>query len=406
MRRAPTVAEGDAVGIAGQSGEAEWPTPYVHLGIRVSSAADGYVDPATLLPPRAVAPPPPPAAEAPVVAPSPGSGRGAGQRAPRRRRRPRRVQEPPRARPWVRERLRRCCRGPLLPHLETRPRRRAQQPRRRRRLRPSRVGRVPAEHGRARPTPGQRQQRPRDSGRSSVSAPVGRGGHADREPVPASRTAVQSAGSARLGVAGATATATAGSIGRYRHPVGVRTCRVLGCRAARPRAQTRRSARAVAKAAVSERRAGSVRPATEQAAASERLGGLGREARGSVDGLPASGAWHDGSRRMLAWIAAALVLLAGSIGGATWLLARLRRINGNGALLRHHTDLLRELDPAHRACVHDDCGGHPGPPPASAWRRNVLPDRGRRARREGGTRRSGAGLVAAGVRRPDRGRLA
>ena len=71
VAKGAAVAEGDAVGIAGQSGEAEWPTPYVHLGIRVSSAADGYVDPATLLPPRAVAPPPPPAAEAPVVAPAP-----------------------------------------------------------------------------------------------------------------------------------------------------------------------------------------------------------------------------------------------------------------------------------------------------------------------------------------------
>ena len=71
VAKGAAVAEGDAVGIAGQSGEAEWPTSYVHLGIRVSSAADGYVDPATLLPPRAVAPPPPPAAETPVVAPAP-----------------------------------------------------------------------------------------------------------------------------------------------------------------------------------------------------------------------------------------------------------------------------------------------------------------------------------------------
>ena len=36
----------------------EWPSPYVHLGIRTSDAADGYVDPLTLLPPRAVIPPP------------------------------------------------------------------------------------------------------------------------------------------------------------------------------------------------------------------------------------------------------------------------------------------------------------------------------------------------------------
>ena len=70
IAKGATVAEGDAVGVAGQSGDAEWPTPYVHLGIRVSSAADGYVDPATLLPPRAVVPPPP-AAAAPVVAATP-----------------------------------------------------------------------------------------------------------------------------------------------------------------------------------------------------------------------------------------------------------------------------------------------------------------------------------------------
>ena len=62
-----TVAEGQAIGVAGSTGDAEWPTPYVHLGVRVSSAADGYVDPTTLLPPRAVVPPP--AAVAPVAVP-------------------------------------------------------------------------------------------------------------------------------------------------------------------------------------------------------------------------------------------------------------------------------------------------------------------------------------------------
>ena len=43
VAKGATVAEGDAVGVAGQSGEVEWPTPYVHLGVRVSSAADGLV---------------------------------------------------------------------------------------------------------------------------------------------------------------------------------------------------------------------------------------------------------------------------------------------------------------------------------------------------------------------------
>ena len=69
VEKGATVSEGDAVGVAGGSGEVEWPAPYVHLGIRVSAAADGYLDPASLLPPRHVAPPP--TAPAPVVAPAP-----------------------------------------------------------------------------------------------------------------------------------------------------------------------------------------------------------------------------------------------------------------------------------------------------------------------------------------------
>ena len=77
IAKGATVAEGDAVGVAGQSGDAEWPTPYVHLGIRVSRQRDGYVDPATLLPPRAVVPPPPAAAGSGRGADA-GSGRGSG----------------------------------------------------------------------------------------------------------------------------------------------------------------------------------------------------------------------------------------------------------------------------------------------------------------------------------------
>ena len=65
------MTEGDPVGLAGANGDAEWPTPYVHLGIRVSAAADGYLDPATLLPPRTVLPPPStPPSPAPAPEPS------------------------------------------------------------------------------------------------------------------------------------------------------------------------------------------------------------------------------------------------------------------------------------------------------------------------------------------------
>ena len=77
VEKGEAVTEGARVGVAGASGESEWPAPYVHLGVRVAATADGYVDPATLLPPRAVLPvpehvtsehmTPAPAAPAPVA---------------------------------------------------------------------------------------------------------------------------------------------------------------------------------------------------------------------------------------------------------------------------------------------------------------------------------------------------
>ncbi len=66
-REAP-VAEGAPLGTVGPSGDAEHAEPYVHLGIRVTSDPNGYVDPLSLLPERAAAPPPPPA---PPAVPAP-----------------------------------------------------------------------------------------------------------------------------------------------------------------------------------------------------------------------------------------------------------------------------------------------------------------------------------------------
>src|SRR6185436_15408474 len=47
-----TVAEGAAVGTIGPSGDPEHTEPYVHLGLRIASDPQGYVDPALVLPPR------------------------------------------------------------------------------------------------------------------------------------------------------------------------------------------------------------------------------------------------------------------------------------------------------------------------------------------------------------------
>ena len=46
------VAEGEAVGTIGPSGDAEVEVPYVHLGVRRADDPKGYLDPLTLLPAR------------------------------------------------------------------------------------------------------------------------------------------------------------------------------------------------------------------------------------------------------------------------------------------------------------------------------------------------------------------
>ena len=56
VAKGASVAEGDAVATIGPSGDAEVAGPYMQLGIRHADQDQGYVDPQTLLPPRAQAP--------------------------------------------------------------------------------------------------------------------------------------------------------------------------------------------------------------------------------------------------------------------------------------------------------------------------------------------------------------
>lgn len=53
VAKGATIAEQDPVGTIGPSGTPEVAGPYVHLGIRVASDPNGYVDPLSLLPPAA-----------------------------------------------------------------------------------------------------------------------------------------------------------------------------------------------------------------------------------------------------------------------------------------------------------------------------------------------------------------
>ena len=71
VTKGAAVAEGDAVGTIGPSGDPEVATPYVHLGIRIASDEEGYLDPAGFLPARAATAPPSDAVPSPVPAPPP-----------------------------------------------------------------------------------------------------------------------------------------------------------------------------------------------------------------------------------------------------------------------------------------------------------------------------------------------
>ncbi|MGH3142816.1 MAG: murein hydrolase activator EnvC family protein, partial [Gaiellales bacterium] len=62
VSKGDAVREGAVVGSIGPSGTPEHRVPYVHLGIRVASDPNGYVNPLTLLPPRGAPAPPPPLA--------------------------------------------------------------------------------------------------------------------------------------------------------------------------------------------------------------------------------------------------------------------------------------------------------------------------------------------------------
>ena len=80
VRRGASVGEGEVVGSVGPSGDPEHAVPYVHLGVRVASEPEGYVDPLSLLPERrpAPAPSPSPAPESPAAPAAPPSGAAAG----------------------------------------------------------------------------------------------------------------------------------------------------------------------------------------------------------------------------------------------------------------------------------------------------------------------------------------
>ena len=301
VAKGAAVAEGDAVGVAGQSGEVEWPTPYVHLGIRVSSAADGYVDPATLLPPRAVAPPPCRRGSGRGAVAGPGRGPGGEPRSGAAH--AAQLRELLRARPWARERplhrLQAPDRRPAPPHLGM-PSATASATELggRRRLRPRRLGRPPAQHGRQERPERQQLAEPAGQRPGPVSASVGAsGGSGSAAAAPMLCRASRASRPAPATLSVGHASSAAVSPGVSGSTLRVRTAgpRSSGQRSA---ARMRRGRRRVAERRRPDVRAGTALAVTEHASASERLLRFGHEGRCRLRvRCAASGVAHDGSRR-------------------------------------------------------------------------------------------------------------
>ncbi|MSO95221.1 MAG: M23 family metallopeptidase [Thermoleophilia bacterium] len=390
-----SVSEGYVIGTAGTSGDPEWPLPYVHLGIRVSSAADGYVDPATLLPPRAVVPPPVPVTETPatvpvptpVVTPVPVVIPGTPEVIPGT---PEVIPGTPAPGPSVALPAATATAAPRgAVSAVTDPTTAVVVPV---------LAAVSGSVGRSPILSGGRPERsshvtPRVTLHGLDSRPSQTLDPSVRPPTHAPSVVADAAAPGRDGVLRDAGGAEVAVVpGLQRRPV------------RDPRSASVRPVGAPSMAAPVAASPPSPRPQDHSVAPHPGSPSVAFRDVSHLANAVRSGR-SDERGRNVCTVALGLVFLL-LVGVVAAVLARHRRIDSHGALLHHDTDLLRQLDAAHRARLHDDCGGHPRAEPATAWRRDVLSDRRRRARREGRPGRRGAGSVTAGVRRPDRGRLA
>src|SRR5918994_456843 len=358
VARGANVVEGDLVGRIGESSDAVTTAPHVHLGVRIVTDPDGYVDPLGLLPERQVVAAPE-RTPAPAPAPVPAAIAPAGDSA---------VPASP----------------PALPvgAAETAEPTGAAEP-------PASVSAAPAVSSSARaPRPATRApaaaEKAADEARRAAAPPRAR---TPSRPVGARPPASTSArGSLALSDAARVTRARAVAPGQApadrierRHP-----SRILPARPRVVAAAPRRHS--VPRDAIRPQVRATPNPSLALAAAGSDSNGDGAEPE---------------------WI---LLLLAGLAAGVAGIAARIARraapiIDGD-ELLPDDTDLLRQLDAPHRPRVHDDHGRHLRPPSQAARGGDVLPHGRRRARRQGGPCRSGRGAHGPGVRRPDRAGLA
>jgi Peptidase family M23 len=388
VAKGDSVDEGAPVGTMGFSGEPEHAVPSVHLGIRVASQAEGYVDPIGLLPTRPAAapaaPPTPAPAPAPVAAPAPPSAQPA----------PAPVSATPSVTPQPTPS---APTAPPLPIAEPGPTSTlpvaasAPSP-------PADVpGSTVAADGHASDQPGSTPPTT-----SPTAAPAG--SHTASEErsaaAPAQETSLSVGNSTALDV-GAPAPAAAlhttrrpADIWVPGRPAGVETLVDGPVPARDPEAiagpgPEPRVDRVGAQAEVAAFSSEAADPATEESTVEQRRdlwmdgrpleGSSKPAARSASDGVPVRGrsvraipgaavgstVAHvvagtaaeaaGGSAPHIGVIAATVALIVLLAVAASMKAAR--RIDGNGAVLPDNTDLLRQLDAAHRPRIHDGRGG-------------------------------------------------
>src|SRR6266540_882783 len=350
------VAEGSTVATVGPTGTLAYDVPYLYLGIRRTDEENGYVDPLSLLPPRPEPPPLPPTfagdpAPAPEPAPAP---------APEPAPAPAPAPAPDPA---------------PAPAPEPAPTP-APAP-------------APAPDPAPAPAPGPAPAPAPPAAGDPAPGPVAEPGPPvtpDEPPAPAPEPAPSSLPRGRWPSAPVVVTGGAEAPAPL-HGVWTSAASAPAAHAPRP-ARPLDHRRPVAPAAPSLAPSGRAeRPLPTTTATTER-------------------------RRSPADAGAVLALAAALVAGACCALrgrGGLRpplTIEEGDALLHHDTDLLRQLDAAHRPRVHDDRGRHPDAASPAARRRDVLPDGGGRACGQGRARSRRAGARSEGVRRPDRRRLA
>src|SRR5215218_6251269 len=342
--RGGTVTEGQVVGRVGESADPVTAAPHVHLGIRISAEADGYLDPVGLLPARAAAPSPQTtAAPEPVPAPPPGPVASAAVDPTPAAAAETAAVAPASTAPAA------ARTGPAPARAE--PALAAAAARQVAARPPSRVAADRRAASRAMPQPNARV-------RSVAPTPV-RSLHTR----PAKHPVVREAPDLRVSqiTVQQKASKSLATPGAVHRPA-----------PARMRAVPRDG----------------FRPAVGHAPAPA-------PARASEGGRPL-----DRILLLLAGFCAAAAAIVARVAG------RAAPIIDGDELLPDDTDLLRQFDAAYRPRVHHDRCRHPRAPSQAAGGGDLLPHGSRRARGQGGAGSCGGGALAPGLRRSDRARLA